>query len=147
MCASIRLVPFFCFFLLTAYPVTSQTEVYELKVYELEFFRDADLLHTYFEKALIPALNRQGANHIGVFEEVGESLPKKFYLLIPHRDSATFQNSEKELFDDEAYFKAANSYLTADKSTIPFTRGSSGPTTTNSIFFSKTSLRIFSKSL
>lgn len=111
-----------CFVLLTALSTRSQTQVYELKVYEMEFFRSADLLHTYFEKALIPALNRQGAKNVGVFEEIGESLPKKFYLLIPHKDIITFQNSERNLFDDEQYMKAAIPYLTMDQATIPFIR-------------------------
>lgn len=111
-----------CFVLLTALSASSQTQVYELKVYEIEFFRSADLLHAYFEKALIPALNRQGAKNVGVFEEVGESLPKKIYLLIPHKDIITFQNSERNLFADEEYKKTANPYLTADQSTIPFIR-------------------------
>ena len=88
-----KLFPVICFVMLTALSASSQTQVYELKVYEIEFFRSADLLHTYFEKALIPALNRQGAKNVGVFEEVGESLPKKIYLLIPHKDIINFQNS------------------------------------------------------
>ena len=120
-----RLFTVICFVLLSAFSARSQTQVYELKVYEMEFFRNADLLHTYFEEALIPALNRQGIKNVGVFEEVGESLPKKFYLLIPHKDIVTFQNSESNLFDDEEYMKASNTYLTADISTTPFTRISS----------------------
>ena len=125
MTSSIKLFLIICFVFLTAHSARSQTEVYELKVYEMEFFRNADLLHTYFEKALIPALNRQGANHVGVFEEVGESLPQKIYLLIPHSDIVTFQNSESNLYDDEEFIKAANPYLTADISKIPFIRISS----------------------
>jgi hypothetical protein len=88
----------------------------------MEFFRSAGPLHTYFEKALIPALNRQGAKNVGVFEEAGESLPKKVYLLIPHKDIIVFQKSERNLFDDEEYMKAANPYLTTDQATIPFSR-------------------------
>jgi hypothetical protein len=117
-----KLSSVFCFLFLLIISTNAQTQVYELRVYEMEFFRSADLLRTYVEKALIPALNRQGAKNVGVFEEVGESLPKKFYLLIPHKDIITFQNSERNLFDDEAYMKAANPYLTADQATIPFIR-------------------------
>jgi len=111
-----------CSVLLTALSVSSQTQVYELRVYEMEFFRSAEPLHTYFEKALIPALNRQGAKNVGVFEEVGESLPKKIYVLIPHKDIITYQNSESNLFDDREYMNAASAYLTADQATIPFIR-------------------------
>ena len=120
-----KLFPIICFALLMANSAFSQTQVYELRVYELGFFRSADLLHTYFEKALIPALNRQGAKNVGVFEEMGESLPKKVYLLIPHKDITAFQNSESALFDDEEYAKSADAYLTADQASVPFSRISS----------------------
>ena len=37
-----------------------QSQIYELRVYELDFFKPAEVLNNYLEKALIPALNRQG---------------------------------------------------------------------------------------
>jgi hypothetical protein len=117
-----KLLPVICSVLFVVTPASSQTQVYELRVYELGFFGSADLLHGYFKEALIPALNRQGANNVGVFEEVGEALPKKIYLLIPHQDIMTFQNSERNLFADEVYIKAAGPYLSADKSIFPFDR-------------------------
>ena len=125
MRALIRLFTVICIALLSSYSLSSQTEVYELKVYEIGFFKDANILHTYFEKALIPALNRQGANHVGVFEEDGQALPRKIYLLIPHKDINAFQNSETKLFEDETYTKAADDYLSAGISAIPFARISS----------------------
>lgn len=108
--------------LITSFSASCQTQVYELRVYELEFFRSADLLHDYFEKALIPALNKQGVKNVGAFEEVGETLPKKIYLLIPHKDVMSFQNSEYNLFKDEAYVEAANDYLSVDRTSVPYKR-------------------------
>ena len=66
---------FFLFFFISTF---SQSEIYELRVYEMEFFKPANVLHDYFQKALIPALNRQGINNVGAFEELGEALPKKY---------------------------------------------------------------------
>lgn len=111
-----------CLILLTAFSVNSQIQVYELRVYEMGFSRSVELLHNYFDKALIPALNRQGAKNVGAFEEVSESLPRKIYLLIPHQDILHYQNSENNLFEDKEYLSAANPYLTADQVTIPFKR-------------------------
>jgi len=91
-------------------------------VYELEFFQSAEILHAYFEKALIPALNRQGVKSVGAFEEAGGALPKKIYLLIPHEDITSFQNSGGDLLKDEVYRQAARPYLTADPATIPYKR-------------------------
>ena len=111
-----------CIALFTSLSVQSQTQVYELRVYQLNFFKSADVLHNYFEKALIPALNKQGAKSIGVFEETGESLPKKIYVLIPHQDIVSFQTSDSRLFDDPAYVNAAQDYLKTDQNSVPYTR-------------------------
>ncbi|THD68781.1 NIPSNAP family containing protein [Robertkochia marina] len=98
----------------------AQEEVYELRTYQFEFFRSADVLHNYLEKALIPALNRQGIENVGVFEEVGEALPKKIYLLIPHSNIQGFQNSTDLLLKDQVYSESATPYLMSPENAIPF---------------------------
>ncbi|WP_224491539.1 NIPSNAP family protein [Robertkochia flava] len=100
--------------------LTAQKEVYELRTYELEFFRSADVLHKYFEAALIPALNRQGIRHVGVFEVAGEALPKKIYLLVPYGDMQAFLDSQQNLLKDEAYLDTATPYLEAPETAIPY---------------------------
>lgn len=102
--------------------VAAQEQVYELRTYELEFFRKADILHNYFEQALIPALNRQGIGNVGAFEESGESLPKKIYLLIPYNNLQAFQASKDSLAQDMKYLQDANSYLEATEELIPYKR-------------------------
>ncbi len=97
-----------------------QEEVYELRTYELEFFRPANVLHDYFEKALIPALNRQGVLNIGAFEEYGEGLPRKLYLLIPYKNIVAFQESKDFLEKDEKYLSDAENYLKAPEASIAF---------------------------
>lgn len=108
------------FLLLMFQNLRAQEEVYELRTYELEFFRSADVLHTYFEKALIPALNRQGIQNVGVFEEAGEALPKKIYLLIPYSDIEAFLDKKERLLKDASYLEAATPYLKASETTIPY---------------------------
>ncbi|RIA09118.1 NIPSNAP protein [Flavobacteriaceae bacterium MAR_2010_72] len=100
----------------------AQDQVYELRTYELEFFRPAEVLHNYFEKALIPALNRQGIKQIGVFEEYGEGLPKKMYLLIPYKNLLAFQASKDNLTKDNTYLEDASAYLNANEASIPYKR-------------------------
>jgi len=102
--------------------LTAQNQVYELRTYELEFFGKADVLHSYFKQALIPALERQGIKNIGAFEEAGDALPKKIYLLIPYNTIAAFQASKDSLLKDTTYLKDANAYLTASKEAIPYKR-------------------------
>lgn len=98
----------------------AQEEVYELRTYELEFFRPAQVLHDYFEQALIPALNRQGVAQVGVFEEYGDGLPKKIYLLIPFENIRAFQNSADLLLQDETYLNDASNYLNAPEASTAF---------------------------
>lgn len=108
------------FLLLLFQNLSAQEEVYELRTYELEVFRPAEVLHTYFEKALLPALNRQGIKNVGVFEETSDNLPKKIFLLIPYATIQDFQDSAEKLIQDEAYLSDANDYLKASETTIPY---------------------------
>lgn len=98
----------------------AQDQVYELRTYEVMYGKNESLLHNYFENALIPALNRQGINQIGVFEEYAESLPKKIYLLIPFEDVNVFQNSKSIIEKDPLYLKEAKEYFTATEDEMPF---------------------------
>lgn len=109
-------------FLLSAISLNAQDQVYEFRTYELEFSKPANVLHNYFEQALIPALNRQEINNIGAFEESGEALPKKIYLLISHQNIQAYQASIDALAKDEQYQKDAKPYLTASPESMPFNR-------------------------
>jgi hypothetical protein len=110
----------FClFFFVNSY---SQAEIYELRVYELKFSKSADVLHDYFQKALIPALNRQGIEHIGAFEELGDAMPKKLYLLIYYADFSTYEIVTDELENDDVFDKEAQTYWTTTPENIPFSR-------------------------
>ena len=93
----------FVFVLFFFNPTYSQDEIYELRVYEMEFFGPANVLHDYFEKALIPALNRQGVKNVGAFEESGETLPKKVYLLIAYRNMQAHQEVADALVNDDQF--------------------------------------------
>lgn len=98
---------------------SAQEQIYELRTYELEVFKSADILHNYFKDALIPALNRQGIENVGVFEETGESLPAKIYVLIPFDNIQIFETSKDLLDQDSKYVEDAKSYFNAFDST-PF---------------------------
>jgi len=110
----------FFFLLCSSYlSAIAQKQVYEFRTYELEVFKSADILHNYFKDALIPALNRQGIENIGAFEETSEQLPAKIYLLIAYDDIVAF-NTSKDLLDKDArYMEDAKPYFTALEST-PF---------------------------
>lgn len=100
----------------------AQTEIYELREYTLEFLKPAEVLHTYLEKALIPGLNRQGVNNVGVFEEAGEALPKKIYMLIAYPSMASYTTVTDALRSDFQYLADSEPYMLASTDQIPFTR-------------------------
>ncbi|GGG46512.1 hypothetical protein GCM10011414_15200 [Croceivirga lutea] len=102
--------------------VLAQKEVYELRTYELEFFKSDELLLNYFEDALIPALNKQGVKHVGVFEETAQALPRKIYVLIPYNSIEDYVVSFENLTKDEEYQQNGEKYLNAGESEIPFDR-------------------------
>lgn len=110
------------FILILNFQLAGQEQVYELRTYELEFGRPEQVLHDYFKEAFIPAMNRQGVKNIGVFEEVGEGLPKKLYVLIPYNDIAVFQKSSELLIEDEKYIEDASPYLKISENLIPYSR-------------------------
>jgi hypothetical protein len=116
-------ITFFLFIFLI--PIFSQTEIYELRVYEMAFFKPASVLHNYFEKAMIPALNRHGIKNVGVFEEAGEALPKKIYLLMAYRDMQSISAIADALAEDTQFQDDAKEYIDAPQEKIPFERISS----------------------
>ncbi len=111
---------FIVFSLLSFISVNAQNQVYELRTYEIEFFVPAEILHNYFENALIPALGRQGVNDVGAFEEASETLPKKIFLLIPYENLQSYQAVNEAFVSDSQYQKEARPYLTASEEAMPF---------------------------
>ena len=98
----------------------AQDQVYELRTYELNLFKSADLLHDYLEGALIPALNRQGSRPVGVFEEHINTLPAKIYVMIPYASILDWQSARLKLDKDTQYQKDGASYLNAGVDELPF---------------------------
>ncbi|UCD61660.1 MAG: NIPSNAP family protein, partial [Flavobacteriaceae bacterium] len=99
-----------------------QNEIYEFREYELKFGKSAKVLHDYFEKALIPALNEQGINNIGAFEEIGDALPKKIYLLIAYDDLDDYQKILARLKKDQVFLQASKEYSNTAQEDFPVER-------------------------
>ncbi len=87
-----------------------EKEYYELRVYTLKFGGNRGALNTYLEEGLIPALNRNGVNRVGVFEELGQATPTKIYLLIPYPSMEVFLTMPQQLAANRGFSKAQNEY-------------------------------------
>ena len=110
------------FTLLISITIYSQNEVYELRTYELNLLKPNDIVHNYLENALIPALNRQGIVNIGAFEESGDALPKKVYLLITYPDMGAYQTVSDNLKNDKQFVLDSESYSTTSPEIFPYHR-------------------------
>jgi len=100
----------------------SQKEIYEFREYELKFGKPAKVLHEYFENALIPALNKQGIKNIGAFEEIGDAMPKKIYLLIAYDNLEGYQKVLDILKDDSVFLQASEVYHKTAQEIFPVER-------------------------
>jgi hypothetical protein len=106
-------------------------EFYELRAYRLKAGASQAPLDTYFEKALLPALDKRGIKNVGVFTELDvdkkaiSSKPKvdsPVWVLIPHNSLQSFVDVGMNINQDAAVRSAGAAYLDAPKSDPAFER-------------------------
>jgi hypothetical protein len=85
-------------------------EIIELREYELSFGSNQANLHTYLKEALIPALNKYGAQHVGAFSELGNFEPAKIYVLISYPGIEDYFKIPSRLSTDSDYLSASLNY-------------------------------------
>src|ERR1700749_1431911 len=81
----------------------SGTEFYELRIYTLKNDTQQKLVEGYFKNAFIPALNRLGSKHVGLFTELKPDGQTKLYALMPYRSLDDFLTVQNKLSVDKAY--------------------------------------------
>ncbi len=100
----------------------SGREYYDLRKYTLQSGPQTKLAAEYFEKALIPALNRLSITPVGAFTvDVGPDTPT-IYLLLPSKNLQTLVTAELMLAKDEAFVKAAAPFWAAPATAPAFKR-------------------------
>jgi NIPSNAP protein len=101
------------------------TEFYDLRKYTLRNGPGPKLTETFFEKALIPAVNRLGVSSVGAFKvDIGPETPT-YYLLIPSSSAEAAVTLNLRLADDAAFMKAAAAFWDAPASAPAFVRAES----------------------
>lgn len=88
-------------------------EFYELRVYSLKSAAQQQLTEQYLAQAAIPALNRLGAKHVGVFTELQPEQQTRLFVVIPFPALEDFTGMDVKLAKDIEYQQAATDYLTA----------------------------------
>jgi hypothetical protein len=88
-------------------------EFYELRVYTLKNSEQQTLVEDYFKSAAIPALNRLGIKHVGVFTELKPNGQTRVFVIIPYKSIDDFITINDRLETDEKYKAQGSAYLTA----------------------------------
>lgn len=88
-------------------------EFYLLRKYALRNGTQLALTQTYFEQALIPALNRMSITPVGAFKlDIGPETPT-YYLLIPGTSVEALGTLDTRLAEDAEFLKAAPAFWEA----------------------------------
>jgi hypothetical protein len=91
----------------------NRQEFYELRVYTLKNETQEKLIESHFQNTAIPALNRLGSQHVGVFKELRPEGQTKIYVLIPFASLEDYLATQEKLAKDEKYTLAGAAYLNA----------------------------------
>lgn len=106
----------------TAAPAPARRDLYELRAYRLKADASATLLHTYLEKAFIPACNRLGTTPIGVFTEAAPKDGPAVWVLVPHASFESFLATQSLIERDAPLQAAGAEYLQTPKASPAFER-------------------------
>jgi hypothetical protein len=99
-----------------------QQEFYQLRKYELRNGPQTALTQGYFERALIPALNRMEMGPVGAFKlDVGPGTPT-YYALIASTSAEALVTLDAKLGADPEYVKGAAGFRDAPASAPAFER-------------------------
>jgi hypothetical protein len=95
----------------------AQKQFYEWREYEIHFGSNQRIFHEYLEKALIPALNKYGVKHVGVFRELGKSEPPRIFVLIPYASAEEWVTITQKVNTDSSFLANSEAYrqVAADK--------------------------------
>ena len=97
-------------------------EYYEIRVYRIKDATKRQILESYLENALIPALNRMNINRIGVLTDMDNPDDNSVYVIIPYSTLEIFAAVNPKLLKDKEYTSAAKDYFTAIQDDPVFTR-------------------------
>jgi hypothetical protein len=97
-------------------------EYYELRIYRIFDYEKQQLAEAYLEEALLPALQRQNLDRIGVFTNRDDENDHSIFLLIPYPTIEAFTKSHDLLDADEDYQTASAEYFNRELKDPIFSR-------------------------
>lgn len=114
----------FIFFLSFNRAGASGKTYYQLTVYHYTTEAQEQVLDTYLQQALLPALHRQQLKQVGVFKAISNdtSTLKKLYVLIPFNSLEAVTAITLKLQNDKEYQTKGAAYINAVYTAAPYTR-------------------------
>ncbi len=107
-----------------ATPKPPARELYEIKIYHYKTAEQEKGLDEYLQRALLPALHKNGIVTIGVFKPLANdtATDKLIYVFTPLKSFEQFLSLPSVLEKDAAYNTAGSTYLNAAYNNAPYTR-------------------------
>ena len=99
-----------------------KTEFIELIKFHLHTGPNKNLVSDFYRDVAIPALNRAGIKHVGVFTVIYGPNDPTLYVLMPHQSFDSIVKTPQKLLADDEYMKAGESYLNTPLSDSAYVR-------------------------
>lgn len=102
----------------------AELDYFQLKIYNFENEEQESLLDTYLQEALLPALHRNGIEHVGVFKPIAGLNERKDFMMVltPFSSLKQFEQVPDLLQEDAVYQQSASAYIDAPYDAPPYTR-------------------------
>lgn len=112
------------FTLFSTFVFAQKRDFYELRIYHIENANQESQIDAYLEKALLPALHRNGIPKVGVFKPIASQADagKKVYLFIPYPSMKAYAEMETKLAKDQIYQMAGAAYINSPFENPPYKR-------------------------
>ncbi len=101
---------------------TPRQEYYELRVYRTVNAEKRNIVSDYLEHALVPALNRQAIDRVGVFTRLDDEADFAIYVLIPYPTVEAFADLNAKLAADPEYGQRAAAFFARPLNDPAYTR-------------------------
>ena len=95
---------------------SSGKDYLELRQYDFADKEKQNAFENFLRKALIPALNRQAIEPVGVFKSAEDKKDFGLWVLIPHRSLDSAINSNTKLLDNSIFMQAGSDIINCPKS-------------------------------
>ncbi len=93
--------------------IKKEPEYYELRIYSFKTDVQQKLVEDYYKDTAIPALNKLGCKHIGVFTELKPVGQTRVFVIIPYTGIEHIATVSTALDNDTQYQQQAAAYLNA----------------------------------